>query len=120
MGQVSFNIPPKHHKEWFIAMLLPHIRLPLTQQKITTQVESLEIAMKLEALSIGDTHAGVQKIQSQLANLTLELQDLNKGKETRSEVSYKKCKAEGHYKDQCHVFRDYLVSGAPNPVKPGL
>ena len=30
MGQMIFNIPEEHHKEWFIAALLPHIRLPLT------------------------------------------------------------------------------------------
>jgi len=60
MGQVSFNIPPKHHKEWFIATLLPHIRLPLMQKKIVTQVEVLEIVMKLETSPIRDTHAGVQ------------------------------------------------------------
>ena len=67
-------------------MLLPHIRLPSTELKIMTQTEELEIVMKLEASPIGDAHTRVQKIQSQLANLTLELQDLKKGKETRSEV----------------------------------
>jgi len=39
--------------------------------------------MKLEALLIGDTLAGVQHIQSLLANLTLELYNLKKGKERR-------------------------------------
>jgi len=62
MGQVSFKIPPEQHKEWFIATLLLHIRLPLTQHKIATQAKALEIAIKLEALLIGDTHAGVQQI----------------------------------------------------------
>lgn len=33
------------------------------QQKIVTQAEALEIAMKLEASLIGDTHAEVQQIQ---------------------------------------------------------
>lgn len=51
------------------------------------QVEALEIAMKLEASSVGDTHVGVQQIPNQIAMLTLELQDLNKGKEIRLERS---------------------------------
>lgn len=101
-------------------MLLPHIRLHLTQKKIATQDEALEIVMKLEALLIRDTHAEVKQIQSQLANLTLELQDLNKGKETISEVWCTKSNEEGHYKDQCPMIRDYLVSGALNLVKLGL
>ena len=87
MGQVSFEIPPQKHKEWFIAALLLHIRLPLMQQKIMTQAKSLEIVMKLEASPFGDTHARVQHRQNQLATLTLELQDLRKGKEFRTKRS---------------------------------
>ena len=83
MGQVIFEIPPQQHKDWFIAVLLPHIRLPLMEQKIAMQDEALEIVMKLEASPIRDTHAGVQQIQSQLENLTLEIQALKKGKENR-------------------------------------
>jgi hypothetical protein len=46
---LSFQIPDEQHKEWFIASLLPHIRVPLMQQKVASQAEALEIAMKLEA-----------------------------------------------------------------------
>ena len=46
------------HKEWFIAVLLPHLRIPLLQQNITTQAEALEIVMKLEDSPIGDTNVG--------------------------------------------------------------
>ena len=34
IDQVSFEFAPEQHKEWFIAALLPHIRLPLMQQKL--------------------------------------------------------------------------------------
>jgi len=50
------------HQEWFIVALLPHIRLPLMQEKIKSQAEALQIVMKLEALPIGDTNAGMQQI----------------------------------------------------------
>ena len=49
LGQVNFEFPPQQHQEWFIAALLPHIQLPLMQQKVTSQGEALEIAMRLEA-----------------------------------------------------------------------
>jgi len=48
-------------------------QVTLDAKKIVTQVEALEIAMKLEASLFGNTHAGVQQIQSQLADLTLKL-----------------------------------------------
>lgn len=62
LDQVSFKIPPQQHNECFIVVLLPHISFPLSHQKIETQVEALEIVMKLETLSIGDTNVGVQQI----------------------------------------------------------
>ena len=52
----------------------------------------------------------------------MELQDLNKGKEvnseTHSEVWCTKCKVEGHHKDQCPMFWDYIAAGGPNLLKP--
>jgi hypothetical protein len=36
LGQVNFEFPAQHHQEWFIAALLPHIQLPLMQQKVTS------------------------------------------------------------------------------------
>lgn len=62
LDQVSFKIASQQHQEWFIATMLWHIRLPLMKQKITSQAESLQIAMKLEASPIGDTKVGMQQI----------------------------------------------------------
>jgi hypothetical protein len=36
LGQVNFEFPTQQHKEWFIDALLPHIQLPLMQQKVTS------------------------------------------------------------------------------------
>jgi hypothetical protein len=36
IGHLSFQIPYEQNKEWFIAALLPHIRVPLMQQKIAS------------------------------------------------------------------------------------
>jgi hypothetical protein len=35
-GQLTFKIPDEQNKEWFIIALLPHIRVPLMQQKIAS------------------------------------------------------------------------------------
>ena len=37
MAKVSFQMLDVQHKEWFIFVLLPHIRGPLMQQKIELQ-----------------------------------------------------------------------------------
>ena len=36
LSQVSFNIDMQQHREWFIAALLPHIRLSLMHQKVAS------------------------------------------------------------------------------------
>ena len=37
IGRLSYQIPDAQNKEWFIAAFLPHIRVPLMQQKVTSQ-----------------------------------------------------------------------------------
>ena len=53
------------------------------QQKIESQTEALELEMKLEASPIGDGAAGLIQIQSQLANLTIQIQEIKRGKEVQ-------------------------------------
>ena len=64
MARVRFKMSDVHDKEWFIAALVPHIRQPLMQQKIATQNETLEMAMKLEASPIGENIVGMNHIQA--------------------------------------------------------
>jgi hypothetical protein len=80
MGRLTFQIPDQQHQEWFIVGLLPHIQRPLIQQKVTSQPEALEIAMKLEASPTGDT-GGMTQVQTQLDALTIQLVELTKGRE---------------------------------------
>ena len=102
----------QQHQEWFIAVLLPHIWLPLMQQKVTSQSEALEIAMRLEASPMSESALGMDQLQQQLVNITLELQSLKKGKEVREEIWCTRCRTEGHSKEQCPIFVQYLASGA--------
>ena len=72
--------------------------------------------MKLEASPLAETSAGMKKLQNQLANLTLQLHEIKKGKEVEQELWCTKCKGHGHTKDNCPVFVEYIASGAPNPL----
>ena len=78
MARVSFIMSNVQHKDWFITTLVSHIRQPLMQQNIAMQNEALEMAMKLEASPIGETVVGMNQIQAQLTNLTLQLQILRR------------------------------------------
>lgn len=79
--QANMNITDEQHKEWYIASLLPHLRLPLSQRKIAMQEEVVEIMMRFEVSPIQDMNIEVQQIHSDLVSLHLELQSLKKGKE---------------------------------------
>jgi hypothetical protein len=85
---LTFQIPDEHNKEWFIAALLPHIKVPLLQQKIASQVESLEISMKLEVALLEESSPGMSQILNHLTSLSLQVEDMNKdkGKEKREEI----------------------------------
>lgn len=45
--EANMNLKEGQHCEWFMASLLSHLRVALSQQKIMTQGEDLEIAMRL-------------------------------------------------------------------------
>jgi hypothetical protein len=118
-GYLSFQIPNENNKEWFIVSLLPHIRVPLMQQKIASQVEALDIAMKLESTPMGESCSGMSQILSQLTSLSLQVEDMkrDKGKYKREDIWFIRCKSEGHDKEHCPLFHEYLASGALSPLK---
>ena len=62
LGQVNFVFQTQQHQEWFIAALLPHIRLPLMQQKVTLLSEALEIVMRLEASPMSESTLGMNQL----------------------------------------------------------
>jgi hypothetical protein len=74
------------------------------------QSEALEITMKLEASPVGENGAGMAQVQSQLAALTIQLQELVKGKEKHEEVWCVTCRTKGHHKNECPTFKEYLAT----------
>ena len=51
----GFKYDDRHPTEWFIAMLLPHLRVPMGHQTFESLEKALETAMKLEAVPREDT-----------------------------------------------------------------
>lgn len=101
---------------------MPHLRMELSQQKLSTQAEALEMEMRLQETPIQDPGLGVQQIHAQLQNMCLEMQILKQDRapwlEERKEVWCIKCKGQGHDKDHCPVFVNYLVRGGLIPLRP--
>ena len=58
--EANMNLTEGQHREWFVSSLLPHLRVSLSQQKITTQAKALEIAMRLHETIMQDPNMGVQ------------------------------------------------------------
>jgi hypothetical protein len=89
------------------------------QQKVASQAEALEISMKLEATPVGESSPGMSQILNQLTSLSLQVEDMkkDKGKEKREDIWCIRCKSEGHDKEHCPLFHEYLASGAPSPLK---
>lgn len=45
--EANMNLTDGQHRKWLVASLMPHLRVVMSQQNITTQVEALEIAIRL-------------------------------------------------------------------------
>jgi hypothetical protein len=74
--------------------------------------------MNLEAYSIRDI-GGMVQVQTQLDSLTIQLAEITKRKEKQEQVWCTKCRTEGHHKDECPTFVQYLVTGETNPLPRG-
>ena len=72
--------------------------------------------MKFEASPVGEIVVGMNQIQTQLENLTLQLQDIKKVKEEHDELWCTRCHVDGHTKDTCPTFLNYLLLGVSIPL----
>ena len=86
------------------------------QQNIVSQTEAMEIAMNLESSPIEETGTGMMQIQSHLANITAQIQDINKGKEVQEEIWCTICRTKGHHKDNCSTLMNYVATRVMNLI----
>jgi hypothetical protein len=87
-------------------------------QKIFLQAEALKITMKLQSSPMGESILGMSQILSQLTILSLQVEDMkkDKGKDKREDIWCIRFKSEGHDKENCPLFHEYLASGATSPL----
>ena len=60
----NMNLTDGQNREWFMASLLPHLRVSLSQQKIGIQEEALENVMRLHETPMQDVNMGVRQIHA--------------------------------------------------------
>jgi hypothetical protein len=73
MGRMNLQIMDQQHLECFIAGILPHICMPLVQHNLVSQLEALEIEMKLESSLVGDS-GGMKQYHTWLDSLIIQLE----------------------------------------------
>ena len=64
----------------------------------------------LESSLIRETGASMMQIQSQLDNITLQLQDIKKGKEIQEDLCSTTCITKGHHKDNYSMLMNYVAA----------
>ena len=52
--EANMQLTDGQHRKWFIDPLFPHLKISLSQQKIGTQAEALEIPMRLNVTPMQD------------------------------------------------------------------
>jgi len=57
--EANMTLTDAQHYTWLVASLTPHLRMTLSQQKISTQAEALETTMRLHEMPIKDLGLGV-------------------------------------------------------------
>lgn len=115
------NLTNGKHLKWFVASLLPHLRVVLSLQKIGTQVKYLEIMLRFHETPMQDANLRVQQIHAQLQNLCREIHIIKKDRRTRPKVREEvwclNCKGQGHDKDHYLVFTNYVAAGGRMPLR---
>jgi hypothetical protein len=77
-----------------------------------TQAEVMEIAMHLEATpGGGETSVGLVQVQYQLANLTMQLQDMDKVRWCMRMCGVLRATHKGHHRNECPTLGSYMVMG---------
>ena len=78
----------------------------------------MELEMKLEAYPTVDTSSGMAQVQSKLQALTLQFQEIKKGKEKREGVQCTNFHTKDHHEGECPMVTKYLVAGEQNILVP--
>jgi hypothetical protein len=64
------------------------------------------------------TDLAIEELKEDLKNLTFQINQ-NKSKDKREVVWCTTCRIEGHHKNACATFVQYMATGLPNPLPTG-
>jgi hypothetical protein len=117
-GKLKYPISYMQHRDFFINYFLPHFKYPLRQQKFKTQAEALQATMSLEENQYNKIDPSIEELKEDLENLIVQLNQ-NKNREKREVVWCTLCRSEGHHKNECLTFVQYLGVGLPNTFPIG-
>jgi hypothetical protein len=117
-GKLKYLMTEMQHRHLFVNSLLPHLKYPLRQQKFQTQAEALQAALQLEENQYQQMDPTIEELKEDLKNLTFQLNQ-NKNKDKREVVWCTTCRMEGHHKNECPTFAQYMETGMPNPLPQG-
>lgn len=57
--EANMTLTNAQHRAWFVSSLTPHLRMALSQQKLSTHAKALVVAMRLNETPIQDHGLGV-------------------------------------------------------------
>jgi hypothetical protein len=117
-GKLKYAMTNMQHRHLFVNSLLQHLKYPLRQQKFQTHVEALQAALHLEENQYQKSNPTIEEQKEDLKNLTFQLNQ-NKGKEKREVVWCTTCRTQGHHKNECPTFTQYMETRVPNPFPTG-
>ena len=114
-GKLKYVMTNMQHRHPFVNSLLACLKYPLRQQKFQTQVAALQASLQLEENQYQKTDPTIEELKEDLKNLTFQLNQ-NKGKEKIEVVWCTTCSTEGHHKNECPTFAQYMAIVLPNPL----
>jgi hypothetical protein len=117
-GKLKYLMNEMQHRHLFANSLLPHLKYPLRQQKFQMQPKALPAALQLEENHYQQTDPTIEELKEDLMNLTFQL-NRNKNTEKREVIWCTACRMEGHHKNTCPTFVQYMATGMLNPLPQG-
>jgi hypothetical protein len=95
------------HRHLFVNSLRPHLKYPLRQHTFQTQEEDIQTTLKLEENQYQKKDPTIGEMKEDLKNLTFQLNQ-NMSKDKREAAWCTTCRTEGHHKNECPNFVQYM------------
>jgi hypothetical protein len=120
LDRLTFQIQDVQHREWFIAgVTSPYPSSTHPTEGDDSSRGSRNFHAPGSYTRRGETSTGLAQVQSQLANLMMQLQDMAKMKVMHEHVWCTTCHSEGNQRDEFPILPNYVAMGTPSPFPSG-